>query len=215
MFTGIIREIGTVRSAEAAGSGKRLVVEARAALEGARVGDSISVNGACLTAEKVEGGSFQASVTPETLQRTTLGRLAPGARVNLEPALRAGDPMGGHTVQGHVDGVGAVTEVTRGDGAATMGFACPAEVRRYLVVKGSVAVDGVSLTVVEVGCAGFSVALVEHTLEETTLGERQPGDAVNVEVDVLAKYVEALLKAREDAGEGRLTLDRLGEEGYL
>jgi riboflavin synthase len=213
MFTGIVREIGVVRSAARSGGGMRLAVGA--ALEGLRVGDSISVNGACLTAEKVESGWFEASVTPETLARTTLGRVRPGDRVNLEPALRAGDPMGGHAVQGHVDAAGTVAEVTRQGESATMVFACPAELRRYLAPKGSVAVDGVSLTVAEVRSTGFSVALVRHTLQETTLGERKSGDAVNIEADVLAKYVEALLAAREGAGSRPLTLDRLGEEGYL
>jgi riboflavin synthase len=215
MFTGIVREIGVVKAVQRAGGGMRLTVQASAALEGARADDSISVNGACLTVEKVEGGAFQASLTSETLQRTTLGRLRPGDRVNLEPALRAGEPMGGHTVQGHVDGVGAVIEIVRSDGSATMAFALPAELRPYLVPKGSVAVDGVSLTVVEVRPAAFSVALVRHTLEHTTLGERKPGDAVNIEADVLAKYVESLLAARGGGGRRPLTLDRLGEEGYL
>jgi len=215
VFTGIVREIGVVKAAQPAAGGKRLVVAASTALQGARVGDSISVNGACLTAEKVGPDGFQASLTPETLQRTTLGRLRPGDRVNLEPALRAGDSMGGHAVQGHVDGVGAVTAVRRSEGSATLVFACPAEIRAYVVAKGSVAVDGVSLTVAEVRTAAFSAALVRHTLEHTILGERKPGDAVNIEADVLAKYVEALLAARETGSRRLLTLDRLGEEGYL
>jgi len=179
VFTGIVREVGRVESFD----GHRLVVagELRAA-----EGDSVAVDGVCLTA--VDGMRLVFDVVDETLSRTTLGTLKAGDRVNLEPALRAGDPLGGHIVQGHVDGIGRVREV--GD---LVWVDAPADLLRYCVEKGSITVDGVSLTVAAVDEQGFGVALVPHTLEVTTLGGLTPGDAVNLEVDVLAKYVEKLL----------------------
>ena len=179
MFTGIVREVGRVESFD----GHRLVVAAQTR---AAEGDSVSVDGVCLTA--VDGMRLVFDVVDETLSRTTLGTLKAGDRVNLEPALRAGDPLGGHIVQGHVDGIGRVREV--GD---LVWVDAPADLLRYCVEKGSITVDGVSLTVAAVDEQGFGVALVPHTLEVTTLGGLAPGDAVNLEVDVLAKYVEKLL----------------------
>ncbi|HZO95910.1 MAG TPA: riboflavin synthase [Gaiellaceae bacterium] len=179
MFTGIVREVGRVVSFD----GGRLAVEADT---DAAVGDSVSVSGVCLTV--VGRAPLAFDVVAETLARTTLGRLEPGDRVNLEPALRAGEPLGGHYVQGHVDGVGRVRSA-----GEPVWLDAPPELLRYLVEKGSVAVDGVSLTVAALDGDGFAVALVPHTLEATTLGALQPGDPVNLEVDVLAKYVERLL----------------------
>jgi len=180
MFTGIVREVGTVSAFD----GSRLVVET--ATEAA-VGDSVAISGVCLTVVAQENGALAFDVVAETLDRTTLGRLALGARVNVEPSLRAGDPLGGHIVQGHVDGVGTLRE--RGD---LTWFDAPPELTRYCVEKGSIAVDGTSLTVAATDDAGFAVALIPHTLEATTLGLLEPGDSVNLEVDVLAKYVERL-----------------------
>ena len=184
MFTGLVREVGTVASFEDG----RLVVET--AIE-AGLGDSVAVDGVCLTVVEDGGGRLAFDVVPETL-----GRVKPfGERVNLEPALRAGEPLGGHYVQGHVDGVGTVDRVEpEGDGAR-VGIAAP-ELARYLVEKGSIAVDGVSLTVARLTETGFEVALVPHTLAATTLSELTPGAVVNLEADVLAKYVERLLAAR-------------------
>ena len=177
MFTGIVQELGRVLSFDAG----RLVVESGVR---AAIGDSVAVNGVCLTVVDAPDGSLAFDVVQETLDRTKPF----GQEVNLEAALRAGEPLGGHYVQGHVDGVGAVRSV--GD---PVWIDTPPELLRYIVEKGSIAVDGVSLTVAAVDAGGFAVALVPHTLEATTLGELEPGDPVNLEVDVLAKYVEKLL----------------------
>jgi riboflavin synthase alpha subunit len=182
VFTGLVREVGRVASFEAG----RLVVEAETSGE---LGDSIAVDGVCLTVVENGGGRLAFDVVPETLSRVKPF----GERVNLEPALRAGDPLGGHYVQGHVDGVGTVAAVTPEADGVRVRIDPPAELLRYLVEKGSVAVDGVSLTVAAVDETGFEVALIPHTLEVTTLGRLSSGDRVNLEADVLAKYVERLL----------------------
>ncbi len=196
MFTGIVRELGRVASLHGGEDGVRLRIEAPAIAPGTRIGDSVSINGCCLTAVEVDEGTLAFDAVPESLRRTALGRLGEGARVNLEPALRAGEPLGGHYVQGHVDGVGRVRSVApEGDGARVWVDA-PQEVLGLCVEKGSVAVEGVSLTVAELDERGFAVALVPHTLVETTLGALAPGDELNLEADVLAKYVERLLERR-------------------
>jgi riboflavin synthase alpha subunit len=194
VFTGIVRELGRVVSAEAGGGGLALVVEAPETVAALATGDSISVNGVCLTAQDVGAGRVSLHAVPETLARSTFGDLAAGDAVNVEPAIRAGEPLGGHYVQGHVDAVGGIQSVeAEGDGLRVFVEAPPA-VLRYLVEKGSVTVDGVSLTVAELSDDAFAVALVPHTLEATTLSALQPGRKVNLEVDVLAKYVERLLQ---------------------
>jgi len=191
VFTGIVREVGTVEAVEAgAGEGVRLVVRAPGTAAATGVGDSVAVNGVCLTAVAVADGTLAFDAVPETLRRSSLGRLRDGARVNVEAALRAGEPLGGHLVQGHVDGVG---RVGRAD-AEGLEIEPPAELARYLVEKGSVAVEGVSLTIAALGEDAFSVALIPHTREQTTLGALREGDEVNLEVDVLAKHVERLLQ---------------------
>ena len=182
MFTGLVREVGTVRSMESG----RLVVEC--VLEAA-TGDSVSVDGVCLTVVANDDRTLAFDTVPETLARTSLGALVPDAGVNLEPALRAGEPIGGHYVQGHVDGVGAFRGVT----GELHWFDAPAEILRYVVEKGSIAVQGTSLTVAAADDEGFAVALIPHTLEVTTLGRLEPGARVNLEADVLAKYVEKLI----------------------
>jgi riboflavin synthase alpha subunit len=194
VFTGIVRELGRVARVEGGEDGVRIYLETpRTALE-IGVGDSVSVNGCCLTAEAVDGGMIRFHAVPETLGRSTLGDLAEGDEVNVEPALRAGDPLGGHYVQGHVDGIGRVQSVeAEGEGLRVFVEAGP-DVLRYCVEKGSIAVDGVSLTVAELADDAFGVALVPHTLEATTLARLAPGRRVNLEVDVLAKYVERLLR---------------------
>jgi len=196
VFTGIVRELGKVVSAEGDAKGLALVVEAPGTAAQLGVGDSVSINGCCLTAESVEGTRITMHAVPETLARSTLGRLSVGDAVNVEPAVRAGDPLGGHYVQGHVDAVGRVQSVeAEGDGLRVF-VEAPPEVLRYCVEKGSVTIDGVSLTVAELGHEEFGVALVPHTLEATTLSALAPGQEVNLEADVLAKYVERLLEAR-------------------
>ena len=193
MFTGIVRELGRVTALEGGREGVRLVVAAPATAGATAVGDSVSVNGVCLTVTDATNGSLSFDAVPETLRRSSLGGLAPGETVNLEPALRAGEPLGGHYVQGHVDGVATIRRSdAEGDGRR-LWIDVPEALRRYLVEKGSVAVEGVSLTVAELDGDGFAVALVPHTLVATTLGAREPGDDVNIEVDVLAKYVERLV----------------------
>ena len=180
----------------AAFDGGRLVLEAPETVAGAAVGDSVSIVGVCLTVVEAGGGRIAFDVVPETLSRTTLGRLAPGSRVNLEPALRVGDPLGGHVVQGHIDGVGRVLSSEDADAGRRLRIDVPEAVLRYCTEKGSIAVDGVSLTIAALHDDGVEVALVPHTLEETTLSELAAGDEVNLEPDVLAKLVERLLPAR-------------------
>jgi riboflavin synthase len=189
MFTGLVAAKGTVEAIERADGGARLRVRTRLAAE-LSGGESIAVNGVCLTAREPDAGSFAADLMAETLERSSLGPLAEGDEVNLELPLRAGDPLGGHVVQGHVDGTGAVESVTEHGLARVVRVAAPSELLRYVVEKGSIAVDGVSLTVTEVDDGGFSVSLIPETLERTTLGSAEPGRTVNLEVDVLAKYVE-------------------------
>jgi riboflavin synthase len=193
MFTGIIREVGRIAALDGAEDGVRLVVDAPRTAAGVSVGDSVSINGVCLTVTETVNGNLAFDAVPETLGRSSLGRLERGEAVNVEPALRAGDPLGGHYVQGHVDGVGTLRRSEPEGEGSRVWFDLPRELHRYLVEKGSVAVEGVSLTVAELDEGGFAVALVPHTLAATTLGQRAPGDPVNVEVDVLAKYVERLV----------------------
>jgi len=189
VFTGIIEAAGRVRAIEPRGDLVRLRVEAPRLAAEAWIGQSIAVNGACLTVTAVEDGCLAFDAVPETLARTSLGALAPGARVNLERAMRADGRFDGHIVQGHVDGTGRVRALERDGDDVRLRVACAPELARLLVPKGSVAVDGVSLTVAEVDDDGFAVALIPHTLAETNLGERRPGDLVNLEADVLGKYV--------------------------
>ena len=194
MFTGIVRERGRVVGIDGDGAGVRLRIAApRTAGSGIALGDSVAISGVCLTVVALDGEELSFDAVPETLGRTVLGALEAGDEVNVEPALRAGEPLGGHVVQGHIDGLGGVRSVeAEGDGKRIW-IDAPAAVLRYCVEKGSIAVDGASLTVAALDEAGFAVALIPHTLAETTLGSLDPGDAVTLEVDVLAKYVERLL----------------------
>jgi riboflavin synthase len=193
VFTGLIREVGRIAAVDGGEDGVRLEIDAPQTAAAAAVGDSVAINGVCLTVVSVSNGRFAFDAVPETLARSSLGRLEAGSRVNLEPALRAGEPLGGHYVQGHVDGVGTVRSVEpEGDGRRIW-FDAPRELMRYVVEKGSVAVEGTSLTVAALDDDGFAVALIPHTLAETTLGALEPGNTVNLEADVLAKYVERLL----------------------
>jgi riboflavin synthase len=196
MFTGIVRELGRIVSAEGGVGGLALAVEAPRTAAELTTGDSISINGVCLTAETVENGRVALHAVPETLARSTLGNLAAGEAVNVEPALRAGEPLGGHYVQGHVDGIGRVQSIVNEGEGVRVFVEAPPDVLRYCVEKGSIAVDGVALTIAELAADGFAVVLVPHTLEATTLSALTPGDEVNLEVDVLAKYVERLLETR-------------------
>jgi riboflavin synthase len=192
MFTGLVADLGTIDAIDATGDGVRLTVATALSAQLA-AGDSIAVNGVCLTAAAIVGSRFQAAVMHETLARSSLAALKPGARVNLELALRAADRLGGHIVQGHVDGVGEVADV-RDDGfARVVAISAAPAILRYVVHKGSIAVDGVSLTVARIDEEAFDVSLIPETLDRTNLGTAAAGDRVNLEVDVLAKYVEKLL----------------------
>jgi riboflavin synthase len=196
VFTGIVREIGTVEELERSERGARLRVRAELAGE-LDEGDSVSVSGTCLTVASVADGAFEADVANQTISVTTLGELEPGARVNLEPPLKAGDPLGGHLVQGHIDGTGEVRGV-QGDGVARrLRLAAPRELGRLIVERGSVTVDGVSLTVAALAEDGFEVSLIPETLERTTLGGLANGERVNLEVDVIARYAERLVQGFE------------------
>jgi riboflavin synthase len=193
-FTGLVADLGTVAALEATGGGVRLRVRSTLAGE-LREGDSVAVNGVCLTATQVADGQFAADVMHETLRRSSLAAVVDGARVNLELPLRAADRLGGHVVQGHVDGVGEVRDAVADGFARVVTIEAPPELLRYVVEKGSIAVDGVSLTVASVTADTFSVSLIPETLERTNLGAAVPGTPVNLEVDVLAKYVEKLMVA--------------------
>jgi riboflavin synthase len=192
MFTGIVRELGTVDAFD----GSRLVVAAPETAAAAGIGDSVSVAGVCLTVVANEDGRLAFDAVPETLSRTSLGGLEPGDPVNVEPSLRVGDPVDGHVVQGHVDAVGQVRSVTPEGEGRRVWFDAPDTVVRYCIEKGSIAVDGVSLTVAAFDDDGFEVALIPHSLAVTTLGSLEPGDDVNLEADVLGKVVERLLAPR-------------------
>ena len=193
MFTGIVREIGSVERVERTDQGARLRVRADLAAELAG-GESVSVGGACLTVAAVSDGAFEADVMNQTLSITTLGELDPGGRVNLEPAVRAGEPLGGHLVQGHVDGTGTVAAIGEDGFSRRLWISAPPELLRYVVERGSVAVEGVSLTVTGVGEEAFEVALIPETLERTTLLGLEEGSRVNLEVDMIARYAERLMQ---------------------
>lgn len=195
MFTGIVEQIGSVLEVAEQAEGRRLVLSGQGLVE-LPVGASIAVNGVCLTAVKVEAERLTVEVIPETLKRTNLSEVGPGESVNLERPMRADGRFDGHIVQGHVDGIGVVSAISDDDGGTLMTIEAPAALMSFIVEKGSITVDGVSLTVAAMTEGSFSVALIPHTLDFTTLGLRKPGDTVNLENDVIAKYVERLLEAR-------------------
>ncbi len=213
MFTGIIEELGTVESFEARGEGARARIRCRTVLEGTGEGASLAVNGVCLTALELRGGSFAADLAPETLRRSNLGALRVGSRVNLERPLAPTSRLSGHIVQGHVDGTGELASLDPlGHDTWWLKVRAPAELDRYLVYKGSIAIDGISLTVAEVAGGVVGVTIIPHTYHNTTLGTRRPGDRLNIECDILAKYVEKLL-ARLERPSG-LTVEKLKEAGF-
>ena len=196
MFTGIVEELGTVARVDAQTDAIRLTVAASTVLDDVHLGDSIAVNGCCLTVAATDGATWTADVMQETLDKTSLGALGPGDHVNLERSVTVDKRLGGHIVQGHVDGVGAILSRTPSEHWEIVEIGLPDGLSRYLVPKGSIAVDGVSLTVVDLTDDSFTVSLIPETLTRTTLGTRAPGEQVNLEVDVLAKYVERLLAGR-------------------
>ncbi len=214
MFTGIVEEIGTVQRIVRRGTGAQMRIRCRAVVEDLAVGDSVCVSGACLTATAVDSAGFECDLSAETLARTTLGALRTGSAVNLERAVKAGERLGGHYVNGHVDCVGTVRAFVRKGEGAEAEIVLPREALKYVVEKGSVAVDGVSLTPFDVREQTFRVALIPETLARTTLGRLRPGDKVNVELDVLAKYAERFAGEREAEQGGGLTWEKLVDSGF-
>ena len=215
MFTGIVEELGTIRSIRRGAASAVLSIGAEAVLSDLRIGDSVAVNGVCLTATGVDGSGFTADVMHETLQRSSLGALGPGSRVNLERAMAADGRFGGHIVSGHIDGTGTIAERRRDDNAVWYTVSAPPALLRYIVEKGSIAIDGISLTVASVEADRFSVSVIPHTAAVTALGAKGPGDTVNLETDLIGKYVEKLLASREDTPRtGGISLEFLAEHGF-
>lgn len=215
IFTGLIIEVGRVRQIRRRSDGALLVIEGKKVLDGTRIGDSISINGVDLTVIEMSSDSFSSDASLETLKRSTLGELQIGGRVNLERALAVGERLGGHMVQGHVDGTGELVSVTPEGNAYRMRFRFARGLGRYIAMKGSITVDGISLTVAGLGDDWFEVAIIPHTWRETTLSDLSNGDRVNLEVDVLAKYVERLMmKEQAPASQSELTVEYLIEQGY-
>lgn len=217
IFTGIVEEIGQISEIRSGSNSFRLGVRAHTVLKDVKQGDSIAINGVCLTVVEYSPEQFWADVMPETYHRTTLSNLKAGNHVNLERALRFTDRLGGHLVQGHVDGIGIIASRKRHDIAIIYRIKAPADILRYTVAKGSIAVDGISLTVVEVGPDSFTISLIPHTAHETTLGEKQSGQEVNLESDIIGRYVEKLLlgQAPETGQRNGLNMDFLSRHGFL
>lgn len=217
MFTGIVEELGQIRKIQKGRSSAVLEIEARKVLEGTRVGDSICVSGVCLTVTSLEGGRFTADVMHETLNRSALQNARSGSLVNLERAMAADGRFGGHIVAGHVDGTGRIRGIERDDNAVWYTIGAGDEILRYVVEKGSIAIDGISLTVAKVGEGWFSISAIPHTIRETTLQVKHQGDLVNLENDVIGKYVEKLLgirKNEEEKKESGITMEFLEEFGF-
>ena len=216
MFTGLIEEVGALRAVRRGAHSSVLSIGAKKILDDLKVGDSVAVNGVCLTATQVDGGGFTADVMHETLDRSSLARLAPGDKVNLERAMAAGGRFGGHIVSGHIDATGTITDRRRDDNAVWYTVSAPAALLRYVVEKGSIAIDGISLTVAAVEADRFSVSVIPHTAAVTVLGGKRPGDPVNLEADLIGKYVEKLLRPVQapPARRSALSLEFLAEHGF-
>lgn len=217
MFTGIIEGLGTLAAVRSSGRGRRLVIESDFTLDGTRIGDSIAVNGACLTAVRIDGRRFEVDLSPESLDTTTFRDARPGDRVNLERALRLSDRLDGHLVSGHVDGIGEITTRERIDNAILIRVTVPSSLTRYMIHKGSVALDGVSLTINRCDDAGLEVSIIPHTASLTTIGFKSVGSKINVETDLIGKYVERFTTGAHDAAPSESTVDRefLLKTGFL
>lgn len=200
MFTGIIEGLGTLKAVSPAGLGRRFTVEADFDLDGTKIGDSIAVNGACLTAVTLSGRLFTVDVAPETLSKTTFMSARPGDRVNLERALRLSDRLDGHLVSGHIDGTGVIRSKNDLGNAVIVTISVPAELSRYMIKKGSVAVDGISLTINELGTDSFELSIIPHTAKITSIGFKKPGENVNIETDIIGKYIERFMGGKGNAG---------------
>ncbi len=210
MFTGIIQDIGVINGVEHSSGATRMWVKTKLGADTFTLGESIAVDGVCLTVSEIKGDAFRVDVSAESMSRSTLKEAAPGRKVNLERAMQATDRFGGHFVLGHVDGIGNLKEVRREGEYLRMVITPPPELLRYIVEKGSVAVDGVSLTINSVDAAGFSLMLIPTTIAQTTLAQKRPGDKVNIETDIIGKYIEKFLAARS----GGITLEKLREQGF-
>lgn len=215
MFTGIIIEMGQIKKIQPGAESVRLTIKGQKVIELSKIGDSIAVNGVCLTVTQFEHDSFSADVMPETVRRTDLRALKIGDFVNLEPALRIGDSIGGHMVSGHVDGVGRIVTIRKEDNALWFAIEAHESVLNYIVTKGSVALDGISLTVAEVDRSTFSVSLIPHTASVTTFGKRKIGDLINIETDMIGKYIEKYVAAYQVKKTQGVTMDLLEKNGFI
>ncbi len=220
MFTGIIETLGTITGIRPGGAGSRLEIRSDIALTGTKIGDSIAVNGACLTAVEISGNRFTVDVSPETLTRSTLGDTNPGSRVNLERAMMLSGRLDGHLVSGHIDGTGRINTIKDLGRILVIGVSAPETITRYLIEKGSIAVDGISLTINACDREGFEVTVIPHTAKITTLGFRNPGDPVNLETDMIGKYVEKFVRGETPPGRGKvdessIDMDFLAKTGFL
>ncbi len=215
MFTGIIEETGTIRAVKRGSISASLHIEAKQVLQDVKIGDSINTNGVCLTVTAFDRHGFEVDVMAETMRKTNLGALVPGSQVNLERALRLSDRLGGHLVSGHIDGTGTVEGLEQEENATWITIRTTREIARYIVSKGSVAIDGISLTVVDVSQGTFRVSIIPHTGKETTLLAKKPGDALNIECDITAKYIEKFL--REDAPNrgDNIDINFLNKHGFI
>ena len=215
MFTGLVAELGTVQRLARQGNSYHLTVGAKKVLQNLKIGDSVAVNGACLTVVRMDDSFFTADVMPETVRLTNIGSLQPGSKVNLERTLRLCDGLDGHIVSGHVEGLGTISEQRPEGIAVVVTIATPPELLKYIIKKGSIAIDGISLTVTEVTDTSFSVSLIPHTAKETTLGFKKVGDSVNLETDILGKYVERMLTWNNAAKEQASPADALDKKMLL
>jgi len=214
VFSGIVEVLGDVRSMASGDSGARISIEAGALVEGVKLGDSIAINGACMTVVAFGNSMFEADISPESLRMTNLGDLKAGDKVNLEKALALGDRLGGHMVTGHIDGMGKIRDRKADGDSIWLTVEAPPDVMRYVVFKGSIAVDGISLTVATCDEYSFSIAIIPHTSEHTTLTAKRDGAVVNLEADLIGKYVEKLLLPHAQARAGGVSMDKLKEHGY-
>jgi riboflavin synthase len=212
LFTGIVEEIGTVKSLTGS-TVRRLVVESSKAINDVSVGDSVAVNGVCLTVTSIGANELSFDAVPETINRSTLKDAGHGSRVNLEASLQVGKMLGGHIVQGHVDGIGRIESINRMADSVVIRISAPPEIMRYVVEKGSIAIDGISLTIASEDEHGFTISIIPHTLEVTTLGLKKPGGSVNLEADIIGKYVEKFVNARR--GSSGVTEDLLRQAGFM
>ena len=217
MFTGLVAELGTVQRLARQGNSYHLTVGAKKVLENLKIGDSVAVNGACLTVVRMDDSGFTADVMPETVRLTNIGSLQPGSKVNLERTLRLCDGLDGHIVSGHVEGLGTIYEQRPEGIAVVVTISTPPELLKYIIKKGSIAIDGISLTVTEVTDTSFSVSLIPHTAKETTLGLKKVGDSVNLETDILGKYVERMLtwNQKQEGKTDTLDMNMLLENGFV